>query len=171
MGYATLSTSNEKMERQINTGYIQHVGFDNTALSPNLQQLFDPKRIIQLQEKITQLLEGVSKDGRPIIVPVETIGSVLYQCYQSNSPLVGDIYTRYIIDQDYERNDVRTITDRAVNIIVSYIRDQYEMIENNKKLTVWNALLGDFNNQGLRAHAPIKIRKGGPDRFQFNMRY
>jgi len=45
------------------------------------------------------------------------------------------------------------------------------MTENNKKLSIWNSVYGEFNEKGLRAHPPIKIRKKRPQRMMFNMNY
>ena len=36
------------------------------------------------------------------------------------------------------------------------------MEENNKKLTIWTTVFGDFNSHGLRSHAPIKLRERKP---------
>jgi hypothetical protein len=157
----------------VDDGYIKHIGWEGTIKGDvNYQFLFEPSRMLTYQKKITELLEGVSPDGRPIQVPISTIGHILSQCYESNSPIVGDIYSRYIQPSITDnRNDVSTIVDRAINIIVSQIRNEYGMIANNKKLTVWNTLYGDFNKEGLRSHAPLKMRRGGPERFQFNMNY
>ena len=157
---------------ELDLGFKKYVGWENTAQNPNFKFLWAPDRLLTYQQKITQLLEGVSPDGRSIVVPLETIGSVLFQCYESNTPQVGDIYSRYIQDGiESERNDVRDIVDRMINIIVSQIRNEYATIENNKKLTVWNTLYGDFNKAGLRSHGPIKIRKKRSERMQFHMNY
>lgn len=157
----------------IDNGYNKFIGW-KTTISNNtaFNFLWDINRLKIYQQKITDLLQGVSPDGRPIIVPLETIGNVLYQCFESNRPQVGDIYSRYI-QEDIEpnRDDVRDIVDRTINIIVSQIRNEYEMRKNNNKLTIWNSLYGDFNKEGLRAHPPIKIRKRRSDRMQFNMNY
>ena len=45
------------------------------------------------------------------------------------------------------------------------------MIEENHKLSVWNTIYGEFNEKGLRAHPPIKIRKKHPQYMAFNMNY
>jgi len=58
-----------------------------------------------------------------------------------------------------------------MNIIISQIKNQTEMEEQNKKLTVWSTLLGDFNKEGLRSHPPIKIRRNHPQYMAFNMNY
>jgi len=54
---------------------------------------------------------------------------------------------------------------------LSNIKNQMEMEQANKKLTVWTTLLGDFNKEGLRAHAPIKLRRRHPQYMAFNMNY
>lgn len=151
-----------------NPGWSKYVGWE-VSQNPNLQFLFDKDRMLTYQRKITELLQGVREDGRPILVPLDTIGNVLFQCYQTNQTTTASIYSKYI--QPQQRNDITMIVDRAINIIVTQIRNEYEMAENNRKLTIWDSVLGDFNKHGLRAHPPIKIRKGGPERFQFHMRY
>lgn len=157
----------------INNAYKKYIGWEETArTNQHVQFLWDPKRLKVYQNKITDLLDGVSGDGRPIIVPIDTIGNVLFQCYESHRPQTGDIYSRYIHDNSSGENDyVRDIVDRTINIIVSQIRNEYEMIQNNNKLTIWNTVYGDFNKEGLRAHAPIKIRKRRPPQMLFNMNY
>ena len=175
MEYATRigNLSSNQVNTKADPAYERFYSWGNAAAtSQNYQQLWDESRLRMIQQKLTQLLDGVSPDGRPIIVPIDTIGNVMYQCYKTNRPKVGDIYSRYIISGiEDTRNDIRDITDRAINIIMSQIRNEYDIIESNRKLTVWNTVLGDFNKEGLRSHAPIKIRKGGPQRFQFHMRY
>ena len=160
------------LSHDIDIGFKKYVGWQSNADNPNFQFLFGHDRMLMYQQKITDLLQGVGPDGRPIIVPLETIGSVLFQCYETNNPKVGDIYSRYIqADIESRRNDVRDIVDRTINIIVSQIRNEYEMAANNRKLTVWNTLYGDFNKEGLRAHPPIKVRKRRSERMQFHMNY
>lgn len=160
------------MKSQYDDGYMRYVGWDNTiAENANYQFLFANERMLTYQNKITQLLEGVSPDGRPIQVPLDKIGHVISQCFETNRPMVGDMYSRYIQPQTVGRDDIALIVDRAINIIVSQIRSEYAMIRTNRGLTVWNSVLGDFNKAGLRAHPPIKLRKGGPEKMQFHMRY
>lgn len=160
-------------EHNLDTRYTRNVGWsDSVDQRDGYKQLFSESNIQNIQTKITQLLNGLSPDGRPIIVTKDVIGSVLSQCMESHKPQVGDMYSRYILPSiEIERNDVRDIVDRTINIIVTQIRNEYEMANNNKKLTVWNTLLGDFNKEGLRAHAPIKVRKRRSDRMMFHMNY
>lgn len=152
-------------------GYLRNIGWEGSIQNkPQYKYLFSTEHLTSLQKKITQLLQGLDQYGRPIIVPIDTIASVLNEVVSNNAPIVGDIYTRYILpDIESNRNDFRDIVDRTIEIVVSSIRNEYETIQCNQKLTVWNNLLGDFNKQGLRAHAPLKMRNNGPKRFQFNM--
>jgi hypothetical protein len=161
------------LQRSIDNGFMKHIGYDGTVVSdPNYRFLWEPARLLTYQKKITELLQGCSPDGRDIIVPLNVIGNVLSQCYENYQPQVGDIYSRYILPSiENNRNDVRDIVDQMINVVVSQIRNEYETINNNNKLTIWNTLYGDFNKEGLRAHSVIKIRKRHPDYMQFNMNY
>jgi hypothetical protein len=125
-----------------------------------------------ISKAITKLLEGVDPQNRPIIVSNENIASVMSNVYRFGTRTnIGDIYSRFIIPQEQARNDMRTIVNQTINIIVSNIKNQTGMEEANKKLTVWTTLLGDFNKEGLRAHAPIKLRRKHPQYMAFNMNY
>lgn len=156
-----------------NNNYTRYAGFEGTAQGNTpYAYMWSDMNMNRIQQQITQLLQGVDKSNRPIIVPLDTIGNVMSQVQQSHRPQVGGIHSRYILeDISNNRNDVRDIVDRTIEIIVTQIRNEYEMIEQNKKLTVWSTVLGDFNAQGLRSHPPIKIRKKRPAAFQFHMRY
>ena len=155
----------------LDPGFTTHVLYDYTVNeSPNYLTLFEPARLRQMQTIITGLLAGVAE--RPIIVPLDTIASVVRQCYTSNRPQVGGIYSRYIFPSiEGQRNDRRDIVDRAIEIIVTSIRTEYELVRQNNSLTIWNTLYGDFNKEGLRAHSNIKVNKRRPNKLFFNMRY
>ena len=45
------------------------------------------------------------------------------------------------------------------------------MEENNRKLTIWTTVYGDFNAHQLRQHAPIKVLNKRPNPMEFHMRY
>jgi hypothetical protein len=147
------------------------IGWD-TSRNESFTTLFNKDNVAVYQSRITELLQGVEPTGRPIIVPIDTILSVLYQCYESNRPQVGDIYSRYIqAEYTVSRDDLSDIVNRAMNIIVSTIRTEYGVLECNKRLTVWNTVLGEFNKEGLRSHSQIKLRRKRPEPMQFNMNY
>lgn len=160
-------------EQDCDENYLKYVGWEYSAENRKCyEELWSECNLDKMQKKITQLLQGVDPNGRNIIVTKENICHILSEVYSSHRPQVGDIYSRYIQSGiEGPRNDVRDIIDRAVQIIVSQVRNELGMIECNSKLTVWNSLLGDFNEQGLRAHPPIKLNNRRSTRFQFNMNY
>lgn len=152
----------------LNPGYKKYVSWDLTMTDANMQKLWDKETLLKCQNIITERLQKDIKDQK-IIVPFETISSIIFQCYQTNQPKIGDIHTRYIIGTS--RNDLGCILEKAINIIVTQIRNEYVTNQNNQRLSIWNTLYGDCNKEGLRAHAPIKIRERRSERLQFHMNY
>ena len=90
-----------------------------------------------------------------------------------NHPLIGDIYSRYIISGiEEQRNDVRDMIDRTIEIITSDVKDSYDTIKNNNSLSIWNTLYGDgVNKAGLRQTAKIYTRERYPQRMAFFENY
>ena len=154
-------------------GYQSHVGWENTSNnSPGLEYLYSQENLLNLQKIITKSLEGVHPEGKNIIVPVENIQNVISNIYENvNRTEIGSIYSRDVIAPAKKRNDVETINKQSIQAIVNMLRSQFEMEANNKKLTVWNTVYGDFNKEGLRGHAPIKLRNKHPQYMAFNMKY
>ena len=150
------------------------VGWKDTveALGETYKYLFLPKTISMISEKITQHLEGVDKDGRNIIYPDKYIRQILGLIfYQFQRPNIGDIRTKDIIPPNQPRDDLNFIINQTISFIVKSIRIELEMVQNNKKLSIWDSVLGDFNRKGLRAHPILKIRKKRPQPMMFNMNY
>jgi hypothetical protein len=156
-----------------NTGYLANVGWDETTSgNQQIDYLFSDANIESLIIAIKDALRNADPKGRPIIVSKDIVIGVLSNVYRFGTRQnIGDIYSRYIVPQEQTRCDIRTINNQVINIISSNIRNEIEMTENNKKLTVWSTLLGDFNNEGLRAHPPIKIKRRHPQYMAFNMNY
>ncbi|NBN98614.1 MAG: hypothetical protein EBV19_05150 [Flavobacteriia bacterium] len=152
---------------------MAHPGWEYTSSGfANIEDLFSEKMIDEISTQITDALVGVDPQGRKIRLSNERILEVLSNVYQNaTTPNIGDIHTRYIIPQEQPRNDPREIVNQTINLIVNAIKTQVEVTENNKQLTIWNSLYGDFNEKGLRAHAPIKIRRRHPQYMAFNMNY
>lgn len=151
---------NDKIQR--NVGY--------TDYSCNTGNLFSKNNITQMSKKITELLQGVDKYNRPIIVPDSTIISVMSSVYENFRPEVGDIYSRYTIPNDIEDYYSR-IMNETINVIYLDVKGNLGMDDNNSKLTIWTTLLGDFNEHGLQSHSKIKLREKRPAPLQFNMNY
>lgn len=149
------------------------VGWDYTREGDKkIDFLFSQKNLDYLSNTITEALDGVDPEGRDIIVPKERICEVLNSMYtNSTRPNIGSIHSKDVIPAIGTRNDILEINNQTISVIVSYIRNEIEMTENNKKLTVWTQLYGDFNKHGLRAHPPIKIKKRRPQPMMFNMFY
>lgn len=134
--------------------------------------LFSKENVESLSKAITKALEGTDPEGKQIIVAREQIVGVLSNMYKNSSrPNIGDIHSRFIIPQNEPRNDMRALNNQTINVIVRSIKDEIETAENNKRLSVWTSVYGDFNKEGLRAHPPIKIRRRHPQYMAFNMKY
>lgn len=155
------------------TNFYAHPGWDYTSQdSTVLSYLFSEDTINTISKQISEALRGVDPMGRKIIVPNDKIANVLSSVYRFGTRTdIGDIYTHDTIPDSQGRNDVRNFINQTINIVVSAIKDEIEIIENNKKLTVWNTVLGDFNQSGLRQFPPIKLRQRHPQYMAFNMNY
>ena len=151
-------------------GYIKHVGYSEN--NECIKTYFDVRTVSTISHKVTQLLQGVDPENRPIIVPTSTICSVMNDIYESYRPPTGDIYSRYTVPSGTSSESyVQNMIDQVIEVITSDVRNNLEMEENNRKLTVWTTVYGDFNEHGLRQHAPIKVRNKRPAPMQFMMNY
>lgn len=151
-------------------GYIKHPGYQESNIC--IKKYFDPSTVNSISNKVTQLTMGVDPQNRPIIVPNSTICSVMNDIYSSYRPPTGDIYSRYIIPSGMSSESyVQNMIDQVIEIIVSDIRNNMGMEENNRKLSIWTTVYGDMNAHGLRQHPPIKVRNKKPQSMLFNMNY
>lgn len=150
--------------------FMRHPGY--TQSTDCVRQLYDPKNIQNMSKTITQLLAGVDRHNRPIIVPNKTICHVISQIYDNYQPQTGDIYSRYIIPTTNKFDTyVQDIIAQSIEVITSSVRNNLEMEENNEKLTIWTTVYGDFNAHQLRQHAPIKVLNKRPNPMEFHMNY
>ena len=157
-----------------NDQFIKHVGFSDTSVDGKttyLQYFFSIETRTQISNKVSELLIGVDSHNRKIIVPDEIICSVMSAVYESFRPEIGDIYTRYIIPTPGRTNYLQRMIDMTINTITTNIKNTVGMKDANEKLTIWTTLLGDFNEHGLRQHAPIKVRERRPSPMLFQMNY
>jgi len=137
--------------------YKRHVGYKEDNIC--IKKFYDDETIFIISRKITELLQGVDTQGRPIIVPNKTIKSVMDNVYQSYRPPTGDIYGRYNVPSNLAENYVQSLIDQTIEIIVSDVKVNLGMEQCNAKLSIWDSVYGSFNRKGLRSHAPIKVRK------------
>lgn len=154
---------------QYNDNYMRYPGYDESGTC--YQYLFHPNTIKRISGKVTELLMGVDLYNRPIRVPDEVIGSVISNIYVNFVPSVGDIFSRLNIPSKDVQSISSKILDQAIEVIVSDVKNNMEMAQNNAKLTVWSTVLGDFNEHGLRSHPIIKTLKRRANPMEFNMNY
>jgi hypothetical protein len=133
---------------------------------------YTQENIRDLSNTISKALTGVHPEGKKIVVNNDVIVGILQsQIDRYRYPRVGDMYSKYQVMFSDPVDPFVDINCRVVEYITNQIRNEFEMVENNKKLTIWDTLLGDFNDKGLRSHSTIKLRERRPDSFQFHMRY
>ena len=150
--------------------YTKFVGYNESNLC--ICKFFSKCNMDYLSEQITKSLQGVDPSGRPIIVSPEVIGNVMSSVVDSNQPMVGDIYSRYTLASLADENNLVSLNDRTIEIIVSHITNELEMTQNNNKLSIWTGqIYGDMNKEGLLQHPPIKLRERRPQSMLFNLHY
>jgi len=144
-------------------------------IQPDVKILFTAEVFKKISSIVTDLLQGVHPEGNPIVVSNRVIGHMLSTVYsqeRTNTSHGRNIYSKYIIPSNLTNyNVLSTIIDKTINSLTEYIKNEYEMIETNKKLNVWDSVLGDSNRHGLRAHPPIKTRERRVGPMMFNMNY
>ena len=152
----------------------RHVGWPQTVedIGETYQYLFKPETIHKISHKITELLKNVDPLGRNLIYPDHRISQIMGSVYSGYSrPNIGAIYTKDVIPNSEFRDDSSFIINQTISIIVRSIKNDIGMQECNKKLSIWDSVLGDFNEKGLRGHDIIKIKKNRPQPMMFNMNY
>lgn len=169
MEYAT--SIDPYFQTQCAVEYTKYVGY-STELQYT-KELFKTSTINAISARITKALADakVEPDGRSIIVPNKTICSVLSDVYSTYVPVTGDIATRNVISPAKPDNYVLDIIEQTIQIIVSDVSNNMEMVAHNNTLTVWTTVMGSFNPHGLQAHDKIKIRNRHPNLMEFNMNY
>lgn len=152
--------TNENRERICDDNFMRYIGWNKEySYNPCLSKYFCQETVDKVSRQVTQNLQGVGPNNRPIIVTDDVICHVMSSVYQDRKGKVGDIYTIFTIADVSPDDIVLSMIDRTIEIITTNITNEYGMIENNSKLTKWTTLLGDFNLQGLRSHPIIKIRE------------
>lgn len=112
---------------------------------------FSKKNLHYISEQITQRLEGTHPQHKHIIVPIETIISVMDSIYNNTT------------------RDIDKMTMMTISYIVEHIRNEYETEQQNYKLSNW--VLQYTEDTTLRRHPEIKLRHKRPTPMIFNMNY
>ena len=139
--------------------------------NPLVQKLFTKTTVQLIQQKVAEYLTGVDANGRKIIPTERVVIASLYGCFKNYHPRTGDIYGKYTVVDQTQRDDYAYLVDQTISLLVQGIRDDLDMAEQNQKLTIWTTVLGDFNEHGLRQYPPIKLNNKRPDPMLFHMRY
>lgn len=152
-----------------NESFTKHVGYKSNFC---MDKYFNKNTIKIISHKITELLQGVDPNNRKIVVTDRRIIEVMNDVFNNYIPPTGDIYSRYVVPSGTNSdNQVQNMIDEVIEFITSNVRNTLEIEENNKKLTIWTSVYGDFNQHSLRQHPPIKLRNKRPQTMAFNMNY
>lgn len=150
--------------------FQKHVGYKQNNVS--IQKYFSPETIQTISAKVTELLQGIDPQNRPIIVPDKTISSVMSTIYNNYRPPTGDIYGRYNVPSGTSSESyVQNMIDQVIEVITSDVKNNLGMEECNSKLSIWTTVYGDFNTHGLQQHPKIKVRNKRPTPMLFQMNY
>lgn len=152
----------------LDINYTRYVAWSE---NPCLKALYSRSNIALISRKITELTQGLDPQGRLIVVPDDTICNTIDGVFQSWMPRIGDIYSRLNIPTEETGNIIQSIINQTIEVIVSTLKNEYEMAKINSKLSAWVQVYGDFNTSGLRAHPIIKVQENRPATMQFNMNY
>lgn len=112
---------------------------------------FSVNNVRYISEQITLRLEGIHPEKKHIIVPDNTILSVMDSIYNSTY------------------RDTDKMTMMTISYIVEYIKTEYEIEMQNKKLNNW--VIQYTPDTTLQHHEQIKLRRKRPTPFIFNMNY
>ena len=159
---------NKCFEYMIDQNYSRYMGWEEFG---GLKEYYSQETVKLISKKVSELLQGVDPRNRKIVVPDQTIINVMNGIEASYRPPTGDIYGRYNVPDSSQLDQIQDMINQTIELITSDVRNNLEMDENNSKLTAWTTVYGDFNDHGLRSHAPIKVRNRRPAPMQFNMNY
>lgn len=143
---------------------LKYAAYDITQ-NDYINNYFSQNNVNFISKKVTELLKGLDEYGRDIVVTDRRILEVMNTVYRLYTPAIGFDQRRTVEKyiSDMIGQCIRRIVD-DVSYTIGYAQCQ-------SKKTIWTTVLGDFNAEGLRSHAPIKLRNKRPNSFEFNMNY
>lgn len=159
-------SSYNSLAKKYDNRYTSLVGWQ--PLSGAYDFYWSDININYISSQVTFLLK---KSGYHIKVTDEVIGGIMSDIIRSQNPKIGDIYTRYIIPDEEGRDDIASMTNQVITVIVNNILSEQETIRLNSRLTIWSTVLGDFNKEGLRSHDILKTKENDYIKGVFNMNY
>ena len=114
-------------------------------------RFFSKEYIEYISSSITLKLDSLHPEGKNIIVPNKTILSVMDSIYQNTY------------------RDVDKMTMMTIEYIADYIRNEYEIESQNKKLSKW--VINFLPEYKIQQTPKIKLREKRPTTGIFNMNY
>uniref|UniRef100_A0A6C0E2U9 Uncharacterized protein n=1 Tax=viral metagenome TaxID=1070528 RepID=A0A6C0E2U9_9ZZZZ len=133
--------------------------------NPIVQQFFSKNTVDYISKKITSMTKNVDERGRQIILPDDKILHLMNTVYLSYNPRQG-------FDQFWTPNEyLQSLIGQTITQAVFDIKNVLGYEQCVAKYTVWDTILGDYNNRGMRSYAPIKLKEKRPNSMEFNMHY
>ena len=114
--------------------------------------LFADRSIQFMSEMITKGLQGVHPEGKPIIVPAQTIKSVADSVFNSSF------------------SNANQMQQMTVNFIINHIKNEFETIEKNNKLSIWVTNYGIESGMSRLPNFQIKLNEKSRSHFSY-LRY
>lgn len=112
---------------------------------------FGKDNVNYISTEITKRLAGVHSDGKNIIVPNDTIFSVMDSMYKNTY------------------KDVDKLTIMTIGYIVDYISAEFQTEQQNNNLNIW--IINYPPSSGLQRTSKIKLREKRPNSGYFHMNY
>jgi hypothetical protein len=158
-------------EQDINLEYTRHSGYQDTS-NEFQRKFYNINTVNTISKKLTELLKGVDPLNRPIVIPNKSIVNIMDSVYQGFRPQTGDIFSRFTMPNGLNSDDyIQSLIDQTIEIIYADVKNNMEMEQYNKKLSVWTTVLGDFNDNQLRSYPPIKVLNKHPQYMAFFENY
>ena len=118
--YASTSSTDNSLDIYKGLGDINYNYRYLFFRSQDMYNVFMSQASMRLMStEITRKLAGFHPEGKNIIVPDEMIRSVADSMYENN------------------RMDVKALQEMTINYVVNTIRTEYDVINNNNKLSIW----------------------------------
>lgn len=117
----------------------------------DIRSIFLGKSNLRLiSNEISDKLTGV-KENKRIVVPDQEILKMMANVSLNNY------------------YDIKLMNEMVVNIFVNKIRNEFEVTNQNNKLSIWTTQY--TSDTGMRRHSEIKLKNKHPTRMVFNMNY
>lgn len=157
----------------MDNNYLRYVGKRPTDDAESYRQLFDASQLGLIAQEVTKRIKELSRGELLVTVPAQRISEVISTLAEKEAAShVGDIHSRHIILAGAQQ--IKSLRDRAVDIIVTQIWNEYSHHQHNKaNFLRWDTIFtGELHKDKLRYHEEIyAIKKRDICRGNFNMMY